>query len=293
MKPTIILCLALLLSAKPASAASGMFPKMPAATNAYVVNCLKDSRSAKMTAWALQGLINQFSAEVYVFSSGEHREQLQFSKKPFEMLHALTGDDAGLRTLFQKYQGRAKKMFVYDPDQNWTWYLALMSAAQHDGIPVTESIRNDLATEFGWKGDVEDFRNKWTNRIEAYDWALTHLMPQCSRQVVFELRMDKRLCDYVVASKGFDFWLDAGNPDERAETEKIFRTKGYGLGTSLMGYAGDKANEIANPHGIGYVASDLYGNGSFWLSFPNKTHTQSPGKPIKAEPGKIYTSITD
>ncbi|MGH7953979.1 MAG: GxGYxYP domain-containing protein, partial [Limisphaerales bacterium] len=109
---------------------------------------------------------------------------------------------------------------------------------------------------------------------------------------VFELQMDKRLCDYVVASKGFDFWLNPNNPEERAETEKIFSTKGYGLGTSLMGYHGDQANEIANPHGIGYVASDYYGNGSFWSSFPDKTYTQTPGYAVKAEPGKIYASIT-
>ena len=46
-------------------------------------------------------------------------------------------------------------MFIYDPAKDWTWYLALMSAAQQDGIPVTESVRNDLISEFGWKGDVE------------------------------------------------------------------------------------------------------------------------------------------
>ena len=40
--------LALVLSGRPALAASGMFPKMPAATNAYVVSCLKSSRAARM-----------------------------------------------------------------------------------------------------------------------------------------------------------------------------------------------------------------------------------------------------
>ncbi|MGH7953831.1 MAG: GxGYxYP domain-containing protein, partial [Limisphaerales bacterium] len=160
-------------------AASGLFPKMPPVAKVYVVNCLKDSRSAKRTAWALQGLINQSYAEVYVLSSGEHKEQLKFSGKSFEMLAPLDGKDAGLRTLFQKYQGHVKKMFVYDPKKDWTWYLAQMEGAQQDGIPVTEPLEHDLTSEFGWKGKVEDFRNKWTNRIEAYDWALTNLMPAC------------------------------------------------------------------------------------------------------------------
>ena len=286
-----ILFFGIVLTARPGGAAGGMFPKMPPAPKAYVVDCFKDDKTARMTAWSLQGLVNQSSAEAYVLSSREHEEQLEFCKKPFEKLEPLTGDNPGLRTLFQRYKGRVERMFFYDPDKDWTWYLALMSAAQEHGISVTENIGNGLTSEFGWKGEMEDFRNKWPNRIEAYDWALAHLMPQCSRQVVFALRMDKRLCDYVVASKGFDFWLDAKKPEERAEIQKIYRSPGYGLGTSLMGYAGDSANEISNPYGIGYVCSDFYGNGSFWSSFPNKSYAQSSGKAVAAQPGKIYASI--
>ncbi len=86
-------------------------------------------------------------------------------------------------------------MFVYDPDKDWSWYLAQMAAAQQGGLPVTEPLRNDLTSEFGWKGEVEDFRSRWANRIEAYDWALAHLMANCSSQLVFVSRMDKRLGD--------------------------------------------------------------------------------------------------
>jgi hypothetical protein len=278
-----------------------MFPKMPAATNAYVVTISKDSENAKMTAWALQGMINQQSAEVYLINNPWDWEPLKNCGKPFEQMQELSGANAGLRTLFQKYQGRVKKMFVYDPDKDWTWYLALMSAAQQDGIPVTESVRNDLMSEFGWKGSVEDFRNRWANRIEAYDWALSNLMSNCTKKVVFATgnrRLDPKaerignpITDYAAASKGFVFWLDFKT--ELAEVEKIFRKEGYGVGTSLMGYAstGDDGNVVANRFGIGYVVSELYANGSFWSSFPNKTYKQSPGRVIKAEPGKIYASI--
>ena len=266
---------------------------MPAATNVYVVDCHLDSRDAHMIAWALQGMINQSSAEIYIADQGQHWEQLKNSGKPFETLTTLVGENAGLRTLFKKYNGRIKKMFLYDPDKDWTWYLALMSAAQQEGIPVTESVRNELMTEFGWKGDVEDFRTKWIDENEAYNWALLNLMPGCSKQVVFALNPARLLplVDYVVASKGFVFWLDFKT--DQAEVKKIFETTGYGLGTSLMGYGsgGDEANVLANRYGIGYVVSDLYANGSFWSSFPNKTYEQSPGKAITAEPGKIYAHI--
>ena len=274
-------------------AASGLFPKMPAATNVYAADCHKDSREAKMTAWALQGLINQSSAEVYLENQGHYREQLKNCGKTVVTLEAPGGKNAGLRSLFQKYQAQVKKMIVYDPDKEWTWFIALMAAAQQNGIPVTPSLKDALTAEFNWKGEVEDFQNKWAGNTEAYEWAVQNLMPGCSKQVVFALnpRRALPLVDYAVASKGFVFWLNFKS--DRAEIEKIFQTKGYGVGTSLMGYgnSGDDANIIANRYGIGYVVSDLYANGSFWSSFPNKTYSQASGKVVPVQPGKIYASI--
>ena len=273
--------------------AGGLFPKMPVATNVFVVDCQKDSPDARMAAWALQGLVNRSAAEVYVVEKEKPRqlEQLKDCGRPFEILEQPPGANAGWRSLFKKYRAHIKKLFVCDLKKDWTVYLAVMAAAQQDGIPVTEPLRNDVISEFGWNGEVEDFRNRWANRIEAYDWALAHLMPNCTKRVVFTTPIDTSLFDYAVASKGFVFWLDFDK--ERAEVQKIFRTRGYGLGTSLMGYSntGDEANLVSNPFGIGYVVSDLYANGSFWSSFPNKIYQQAAGKAIKAEPGKIYASI--
>ena len=207
------------------------------------------------------------------------------------MLEPLAGNNSGLRTLFNKYQGRVKRMIIYDPNRDWTCYLALMSVAQQGGIPVSESVKNELISEFHWQGKVEDFRTQFPEQMEAYDWALANLMPGCNKQVVFAVGSQLPLVDYVVASKGFVFGMDFNG--DRVEVEKIFKTGGYGVGTSLMGYAntGDDANKVANPFGIGYVTSDLYANGSFWSSFPDKTYTQTPGRAIDAQPGKIYASI--
>jgi hypothetical protein len=276
---------------------------MPPAPKAYVFEIAKDTENAKMSAWALQGMLNQQSAEVFLINNLWDVEPLKYCGKPFERYVSLPGRDGGLRALFQKYQKRVEKLFVYDPDKEWTWYLALMSAAQEDGVPVTETVKDELVSEFGWKGDIEDFRNRWPDRIAAYDWALINLMPHCTKKVVFATgnrrdnakaeRIGNPITDYAAASKGFVFWLDFEK--ERAEVEKIFRTPGYGVGTSLMGYGstGDGCNLIANPHGIGYVVSELYANGSFWSSFPNptKAYTQAPGHAVSAEPGKIYAHI--
>ena len=290
MNKQFILCSVLFLmivsAARPTLAAGGLFPKMPPASNVYVVNCTKNSADSKTTAFALQGLINQSSAEVYVLAGSFGMQELKFCGKPYEMLDTFQGDDAGLMNLFQKYQGQVKKMFVSDPAKDWTWNVALMLGAQQDGIPVTESVKDELISKFGWNGEVVDLRDKWGNAIAAYDWALANLMPNCSKRVVFTPRYGMPIIDYVVASKGFAFWLDFKNLDEQKEIEKIFSTPGYGVGTSLMSYAsdGDYANEIANPYGIGYVVSNFYANGSFWCSFPNKTYTQAPGNAVRNGP---------
>ena len=294
LKNYFVVFLGITLGVQPALAASGLFPKMPAAPKVYVIDCQQDSGDARMTAWALQGLVNQSLAEVYIIEKERprHMEQLKDCGRPFEMLEPLAGNNAGLRTLFKKYQGRVKKMILYDPKKDWTGYLALMEAAQQGGIPVTESVKNDLTIEFNWKGNVEDFRYRWANRIEAYDWALSNLMPGCNKQVVFTFWIPLPLIDYVVASKGFVFGLDFNA--ERAEVQKIFGTRGYGVGTSLMGYDAktqDKANEVSNPFGIGYVVSELYANASFWSSYPDKTYKQTPGRAISAVPGKIYVAL--
>ena len=293
MKSVIILCLALVFTVRPALAASGLFPKMPAAPKVYVFDCRKDNPEARTSAWALQGLLNQTSAEVYVIEKEKerHLEQLKDCGRPFELVEPLAGNNSGLRTLFKKYQARVNRMIVYDPNQDWTCYLALMSAAQQGGIPVSESVKNDLISEFHWQGKVEDFRSRFPKQMEAYDWALANLMPGCNKQVVFAVWDQAPLVDYVVASKGFAFGMDFNG--DRAEVEKIFRAGGYGVGTSLMGYAntGDDANKVANPFGFGYVASDLYANCSFWSSYSDKTYKQTPGKAITAVPGKFYASV--
>ncbi|HXC99590.1 MAG TPA: hypothetical protein VN048_09625, partial [Verrucomicrobiae bacterium] len=75
-------------------------------------------------------------------------------------------------------------------------------------------------------------------------------MPHCNKQVVFAGWIPLSIVDYIVASKGFAFGLDFKT--DQTEIEKIFSTPGYGVGTSLMGYAntGDDANVIANHYGI-------------------------------------------
>ena len=281
----------------PAFAASGLFVKTPPAANAFLLKFSGDTTDSRATSYALQGLVNQTSAEVFIDERGNDRSQINYSGKPYTVLNVATVGGStslrGVRTLFVKYQASVQKMFIYDASKDWTYYLALMAGAQQNGIPVTTTVRDALRAQVpGWAGTEVDYSNIGTTRIEGYDWALANLMPNCTKKSVYFARaFDLDCMDYVVASKSFVFNLLASDPAEAAKISEIFATPGYGVGTSLGGYAGDSVNQLANPYGIGYNVSDFYSNGSFWSSFPNKTYTQATGEGITALNGKVYVAI--
>jgi hypothetical protein len=273
--------------------ASGLFVKMPSAPKAFVFDARRDKEDAKIVALCLAGMINQTAAEAYVITRDHDQEQLEWSQKPFEKVVPVPSDSlSGLRTLFAKYQARVQKIFLYDPKKDWSFYVAMMAAAQQNGMPATAELRDSLVKATGWAGTVEDYRTRWTGRIPAYDWALENLMPNCTKKTVFVIKyhFSIPLFDYASAAKGFVFWLDFNDAAETAEIEKILTAGKYAVGASLMGYANveDHANKVANKFGVGYVASDYYANGSFWSSFPNKTFTQPVLPAIQAEKNKVY-----
>ncbi len=287
----------LVLLSLPASAASGLFLKTPPAAEAFLLKFSGDTLDSRATAYALQGLVNSTTAEVFIDERGNDRAQIDFSGKPYTVLNTtLVGGSTslrGVRTLFNKYHPSVQKMFLYDPAKDWTFYLAFMAGAQQNGIPVTDTVRAALQAQVpGWAGTVEDYRNIGADRIEGYSWALANLMPNCSKKSVYFARaFDLDCMDYVAASKSFVFNLSVADAAQEAKISEIFATPGYGVGTSLGGYAGDSVNRLANPYGIGYNVSDFYSNGSFWSSFPNKTYTQATGQAVTPLNGKVYVAI--
>lgn len=281
-------------------AASGVFPKMTPASTVQVVDLRNDSAEARLSALALQGLVNQTAAGVYVLTRDTDQTFLDASGKPYTVLPPLGGSNPGLRTLFKQYQSRVKELIVYDPTKDWTFDLALMEGAIDGGIPVPQDLEQSLVSEFGWQGTVVDIRNNWTDRVSAYEWARANLMPKLNTHVLFSagLRSDWQtapwsIYDYVVATKSFVFWLDDTNTAEKQEIQKICQTPGYPSIAPIMGYGynGDGLLNTVEPYGFGWQVSDFFANGSVWSSFPDKTYTQAVQGATSAQPGKIYVSI--
>lgn len=301
----LIPVLALLLQAVTASAAPkpqyGQFFKTRFHEGKITVaDITKDEGPARMVSTAFQGLINQDEAKLYLFLAPHHKRQLEDTGREYEVLPLPEGKDPGLRSLFKEYSKEVKNIYIWSPEEDWSWNIAVMLSAQNKGLPLTEIQYKVLTSETPWTGNVEREYGRWESKKDAYHWAIENLMPSCDSNMLFSLGLRSDwmgnpwvLYDYAVASKGFAFWLDDADPKEREVIEDICEAGDYKPGAIVMGYAksGDDLLKVTNKYNIGYVVSDYYSNGSFWCSYPNKAFTQRKGKAVKAENGKIYVSV--
>ncbi|MFV0469509.1 MAG: hypothetical protein ACK5MK_11360 [Dysgonomonas sp.] len=282
---------------------SGMFFKNAQSGIVTVFDVRKDESLAKLSSMVMQGIINQQTAQVYLYVEGHHITQLAETGLQINLEERLSNDKYGaLGAMVNKYGDLFNKLVVWDENKEWTWCLAQMISAQQGGIPVTEDIKNYIVNDLGWTKDVYDIRNLWTNKLDAYQWAIDNLAANCHPNIGFSagLRNDYvsapwKIYDYAAATKGFVFYLSEKNSDEAQMIEKICQKMNYQPGASIMGYGasddGDGLNSIINKYNAGFIVSDYYANGSFWCSFPSKSFNQRKGKPIDAKAGKVYVSF--
>ena len=265
-----------------------------------VADIRKDHGPARMVSTAFQGLINQDTAQCYLYLADHHVRQLNDTKRPFEVLPLEEGADPGLRSMFRAYADRVRNIYIWSPEEDWSWNMAVMLSAQHRGLPLTEELYARLTAETPWKGNVVRLYGRWASKRDAYEWAMKTIQPACHPNILFSLGLRSdwmgnpwTLYDYAVASRGFAFWLDDADPEERSIIEEICRKGDFKPGAIVMGYAksGDDLLYVTNRYNIGYVVSDYYANGSFWCSYPNKSFKPRPGRAVKAENGKIYVSV--
>lgn len=267
-----------------------------------IADCRQDTPAGRMVATAFQGVVNQQAGKVYLYLADHHVNQFKDTKREFEVLKTKgEGPNPGLRSLFTQYSSQIENIYVWEPDQEWTWNIAVMQSAQNSGLPLLKEQKDELLTAADWDGNIIELGGKWENNEDAYNWAIENLMPKCHPNLIFSvgLRSDWThnpwvLYDYATASRGFAFWLDDADEHEQSIIEKICEAGKYQPGSAVMGYAqsGDDLLITVNKYGIGYVVSDYYSNGSFWCSYPNKAFTQKEGKAHQVEAGKIYVSVT-
>lgn len=284
---------------------SGLFFKNQPVAEVKVFDIRKDENISKMTSAVMQGVINQEQAQSFLVWQDQDLTQLDDAGSRYAIQSpGNTSKNKGFAALYTMYKDRFKYLVVWDENQAWSWSLAQMISAQDKGIPVTESMKNFIVNELGIGGlEIKDIRNQWASKAEAYGWAIVHLADKCHPKLSYSggLRGDYkdnpwRMYDYTAASKGFVFWLDESNGDDKQIMTDIFDKMAYPVGASVFGYGmnsnGDELNKFTNTHNAGFVVSDYYANGSYWCSFPGKAFQQRRGIAGEVKPGKIYVAIS-
>ena len=276
---------------------------MKAVQKAVYLSITTDQTEAKLVSRVFQGIINRDSAELFLGDDSHEVTWFKYTEKPYKRptYNVNSGENKGLRTLFRNYKDRLDKLVVCDFKVNgFSWNMAVMMACAENALPVSEELKNSLVAEFGWDKEIVDIRNRWSTLSEAYDWALTELMPKLNKKITFSLGLRDdwesfpwRLYDYAVATRSFTFWLDNHSTEGKNIIKRILNTEGYPKNSFVLGYGmhGDDLNDAINPEGWGFLVGDIFPNASFYSSFPTETFKQPEPKAVTAEKGKVYVAL--
>ena len=281
-------------------------PKPAKADKLRVYPMDNEALESKKAVYALQGLINQQQAEVYVRGSSfiqdrQWIDQLQGYYSEIETVKI--EEDTTLLQLFKDYKDRIKRVYIYDPTQekDYTWTLAVTMSSLNSGIPLSYGLYQIIQAQLGYEGEVIDLRERWPSQQEAYDYMIEELLPHTSKQVVFCIDpfMDSRTVDYAMASRAVVFWLNETERDDKKILERIFSSDHFVENAIIMGYgdasngkSGDDLLNAGNPYGFGFVATTWFANGSVFASIDNVSlKEQRPGKAVEVDEDKTYVCM--
>jgi len=190
----------------------------------------------RLCAAALQGLVNRDAPRLYldygiyddpaarrtneVFMPdemwfGRYREMLGAQDRRnldyYHQEHGATLYEAqDLWELVQKYAGELDGCVVWDAAVPDTANLALMLAAQHNLLPVDETLL-PLAAACGL-AVRDDLRGRFGERVALYRWAFENLMPGCAPGLLACIEPDwqrPEFVDYLVRNKVFTYNLSS------------------------------------------------------------------------------------
>lgn len=181
------------------------------------ISCMSDEE--KLTALALQGLVNRGGPQLYYYARFWNWPEAD--RKWVEYLEQARGfrftpPQGTLADLVARFRNRLRGLVVWDPRQEKTRWVALTLAGLHDLLPVAPECIERYALPV-----VEDLRGRWKARLEPVRWSLTALLPACNRHVVYSADRlwsgwSLDALDYAVRERAFCYSLKPGGSDAPA-----------------------------------------------------------------------------
>lgn len=230
---------------KPYKAPDPVFPRSSTPSGLTVVDlelCHESSAcnlEEKVLASTLQGVVNAKVPRMYVVEGKKDTSQAFWLEVYKEGYNIEYSEPVSLWDALDTFAGEPDGMVIYSMDEPYTVNLATTMAGIENAIAVSPSLMDRLSAYD--LEVVDDLRDRWKDKYEAYRWAFENLYPLCNEDALAVLNTDDwRLRDYLVEFKVFTFYLKAVK-DDKALLEDILSNTPYNI--PVFGYMASTAEE--------------------------------------------------
>ncbi len=288
----------------PSDAIPNVFPPLPPPKRLLAVPMASElPLDERVLVTSLQGLVNRRQPEIYFVQDDTDAHWLTYYDDRYGIGHdSLENTGRFLDT----YAERASGYVVYDDAMLDSANVAVSMSGVWNVLPVSQRLVARMR-DLGLK-EFENFTGRWKTRYEAYRWALDHVFPYCSSNLLGAVCVDVSHWpsdsnwhyDYLAAQRMFTFDLSARVRDR--EDVALFheiceRTEGFGC---IMGWRCTRCPEhefvaLAARHNLGVLCCLSTRNLTVHSAIPQSEEPyeqkhRTPDRVRKAE-DKVYISF--
>ena len=290
--------------------ADRLIPGFQPVTHLDICTVTGASNETNVTLATLVGLVNRPQPKIYIIMGDDEAFWLKevFGDIPQDAIPA-AGDNA-LSTLLDTYQSSVKGVVIYDPGLKDSINIAIMIAAQQDGIAVSPAQASALQNNYHFS-TLSDLRtHNWKSRLQAYHWAFQNLRNGCSSRLVAGLGIGTmNLLSFLVATRTFIYNLDSrdylpspvslmtdGLLSERELMHQIIAS--FPAGATHLGWFADESSgvNLTSQSAMTVLATDLFTNLEVWTAIQPTTALTASTSPREDEPisatNTVYVSFT-
>jgi hypothetical protein len=207
---------------------SEIFPEFAKPEKLKALDIRPYSWDEQLTAVCVQGLVNRIEPRIYlIFEDRVDRFWLSVYKERYGIKYEELND---LYELIEIFSDELHGYVVYDDKMLHSANVAMTYGSINEAVAASPQVAEKLS-RLGMP-KIEEFRGKWKNRLEAYEWALDNLMHECNKRILANCCVDgpylqpnnklHHVRDYLVAARVLTFDLSTKIRD-RKENELFDR----------------------------------------------------------------------
>ncbi|MCA9448741.1 MAG: hypothetical protein KC931_16585, partial [Candidatus Omnitrophica bacterium] len=231
-----------------------IFPKFDPPRHLQVAPLDDASLIDRQLYTSLQGLVNRKEPRVYYVTRDIDTSWLEYYRDTYHL--DVTSYETA-QELLKRYAEEISGYIVYDPENPDSRNIALLMGGLQNALPIHPSEAG-LVESVGLK-ELDDLTGRWSDRYEAYRWALAELFPKGNQRVLGVNCVDEPhwpsqsfwLEDYLIAGNILTFDLSAARRDR--EDRKLL-DEIYGAATAPGCIIGWRSARNVEHEMVGFAA---------------------------------------